>query len=113
MGAAGAAPTRVWNRERRSVVLLAGRWLDLYLMIMPPFSSGKPRIGIWEIGLVAGLVGAFGGLVYAGWSSLSGRTEQIKYGLMGSALCGLAWAIVNAMFTAGGQDANIQLQQPN
>jgi hypothetical protein len=34
--------------------------LDLYLMIMPPFSGGKPRIGIWEIGLVAGLVGAFG-----------------------------------------------------
>ena len=60
-----------------------------------------------------GLVGAFGGLVYAGWSSLSGRTEQIKYGLMGSALCGLAWAIVSAMFTAGGQGANIQLQQPN
>jgi hypothetical protein len=45
---------------RVSIVLLAGRWLDLYLMIMPPFSSGKPRIGIWEIGLVAGLVGVFG-----------------------------------------------------
>lgn len=45
---------------RVSIVLLAGRWLDLYLMIMPPFSGGKPRIGIWEIGLVAGMVGAFG-----------------------------------------------------
>jgi len=45
---------------RVSIVLLAGRWLDLYLMIMPPFSGGKPHIGIWEIGLVAGLVGAFG-----------------------------------------------------
>lgn len=43
-----------------SIVLLAGRWLDLYLMIMPPFSGGKPQIGIWEIGLVAGLVGVFG-----------------------------------------------------
>jgi hypothetical protein len=42
-----------------SVVLLAGRWLDLYLMIMPPFSAGKPRIGIWEIGMVAGLAGVF------------------------------------------------------
>jgi len=45
---------------RVSIVLLAGRWLDLYLMIMPPFSGGKPRIGVWEIGLVAGMVGAFG-----------------------------------------------------
>jgi hypothetical protein len=45
---------------RVSIVLLAGRWLDLYLMIMPPFSGGKPQIGIWEIGLVAGLVGVFG-----------------------------------------------------
>jgi len=45
---------------RVSIVLLAGRWLDLYLMIMPPFSGGKPRIGIWEIGLAVGLVGAFG-----------------------------------------------------
>ena len=47
-----------------------------------------------------GLVGAFGGLVFAGWAALSGRTEQIKYGLLGAVLCGLAWAIVNAMFTA-------------
>jgi hypothetical protein len=45
---------------RVSIALLVGRWLDLYLMIMPPFSGGKPRIGIWEIGLVAGLVGVFG-----------------------------------------------------
>ncbi|HEV2400582.1 MAG TPA: hypothetical protein VGS27_26830 [Candidatus Sulfotelmatobacter sp.] len=44
---------------RVSIVLLTGRWLDLYLMIMPPFSVGKPRIGIWEIGMAAGLVGVF------------------------------------------------------
>jgi len=44
---------------RVSIVLLAGRWLDLYLMIMPAFSGGKPRIGIWEIGMVVGLAGAF------------------------------------------------------
>ena len=45
---------------RVSIVLLAGRWLDLYLMVMPPFSGGKPHVGIWELGLVAGLVGVFG-----------------------------------------------------
>jgi hypothetical protein len=59
------------------------------------------------------IIGAFAGLVFAGWAALSGRTEQIKYGLMGSALCGLAWVIVTAMFQAGGQGTNIQLQQPN
>ena len=42
---------------RVSIVLLAGRWLDLYLMIMPPFSGGRPHVGIWEIGLAAGLAG--------------------------------------------------------
>jgi hypothetical protein len=50
---------------RVSIVLLAGRWLDLYLMIMPPFSGGKPRIGIWEIGMTAGLVGGFGLSLFA------------------------------------------------
>ena len=59
------------------------------------------------------LVGAFGGLVFAGWQAKMGRTEMIKYGLLGSALCGLAWAIVSAMFAAGGQSVSIQLQAPN
>jgi hypothetical protein len=60
-----------------------------------------------------GAIGAFGGLVFAGWAAKMGRTEMIKYGLLGSALCGLAWAIVTAMFAAGGQSVSIQLQQPN
>ena len=48
-----------------AIVLLAGRWLDLYLMIMPSFSSAKPQVGVWEIGLAAGLAGAFGLGVFA------------------------------------------------
>ena len=44
---------------RVSIILLVGRWLDLYLMIMPPFSGGKPHINLWEIGMAAGLVGIF------------------------------------------------------
>ena len=59
------------------------------------------------------LVGCFGGLVFAGWAAKMGRTEMIKYGLLGSALCGLAWAIASAMFAAGGQSVSIQLQAPN
>jgi hypothetical protein len=42
-----------------AVVLLAGRWLDLYLMIAPPFMGASPRIGLLEIGLMAGAVGVF------------------------------------------------------
>jgi len=51
---------RVGILVRVSIVLLVGRWLDLYLMIMPSFSGGKPHFGVWELGLVAGLVGVFG-----------------------------------------------------
>ena len=60
-----------------------------------------------------GVVGAFAGLVFSGWAALTGRTEHIKYGFIGSALCGLAWVIVTSMFSAGGQQTSIQLQQPN
>ncbi len=47
------------------VVLLVGRWLDLYLMIMPPIVGEVPTIGIWEVGMVGGAVGVFV-LVFAG-----------------------------------------------
>lgn len=33
-----------------AILLLVGRWLDLYLMIVAPFSPGSPPFGIWEIG---------------------------------------------------------------
>ncbi len=41
------------------LVLLAGRWLDLYLMIMPSFVAGAPPFGAMEIGLAAGGLGLF------------------------------------------------------
>ncbi len=41
------------------IVLLAGRWLDLYLMIMPPFAGKQPPIGLLEVGLAAGGFGVF------------------------------------------------------
>jgi hypothetical protein len=41
------------------VVLLAGRWLDLYLMIMPTFAGRELPIGGVEIGLMAGGFGLF------------------------------------------------------
>ena len=41
-----------------------GRWLDLYLLIMPPFAGAVPVFGIWEIGMMFGAVGAFSLLMF-------------------------------------------------
>src|SRR5258707_9488071 len=46
------------------------------------------------------LIGAFGGLVLVGWQAKMARTEMIKYSLLASALRGLAWSIVRAIFSA-------------
>ncbi len=42
-----------------SWVILVGRWVDLYLMIAPPFVGENPVFGIWEIGISAGAAGLF------------------------------------------------------
>ncbi len=39
-----------------AIVLLAGRWLDLYLMIAPPFIA-TPKVGIVELGAATGCIG--------------------------------------------------------
>ncbi len=43
-----------------AVIVLLGRWLDLYLMILPPVSGTHPEISAWEIGAAMGMVGLFG-----------------------------------------------------
>lgn len=53
------------KRNRRvlagvAAVVLIGRWLDLYLMIMPSIVGERPHIGLWEVGLLAGGAGLFG-----------------------------------------------------
>jgi len=40
-------------------LLLAGRWLNLYLMIQPVFEPSAPVLGIWEIAPIAGAVALF------------------------------------------------------
>ncbi len=40
-----------------AVVVLAGRWLDLYLMIVPPFSPSGPPFGVWEMAAILAMVG--------------------------------------------------------
>ncbi len=43
---------------RVAALLLVGRWLDLYLMIMPPATGAAvPQVGLLEIGLFAGAIG--------------------------------------------------------
>lgn len=42
-----------------AIAILAGRWLDLYLMIAPPLSGPRPQFGIIELGVLAGAVGLF------------------------------------------------------
>jgi hypothetical protein len=42
---------------RVALVVLVGRWLDLYLLIGPPVVGPTPVFGVWEAGV---LLGAFG-----------------------------------------------------
>ena len=42
-----------------SLVVLLGRALDLYLMIIPPFAGAKPMFGVWEAGVLLGTAGLF------------------------------------------------------
>jgi hypothetical protein len=48
-----------------AVVVLAGRWLDLYLAILPGFGEPTAASAPWEVGLLAGAAGLFG-LVFLG-----------------------------------------------
>ena len=43
-----------------SLLVLVGRWLDLYLMILPSTGEGDPAIGFCEMGAIALVVGALG-----------------------------------------------------
>ncbi len=70
-----------------------------------------------NLGQVAGVLNAigillfFGGLLMAAIMFMIGRTEYLKYGLVGAGVGGLAWVIVNTFFQAGnGVDPGIQLQ---
>jgi hypothetical protein len=55
-----AAKRRAGVLAAVALVVLAGRWLDLYLQVVPP-SGGAPLAGApWEIALAAGAAGLFG-----------------------------------------------------
>ena len=58
-----------WTKRRAGVLaavcllVLAGRWLDLYLAILPSAGEPTPAGVLWEVGLAVGAMGLFG-LVY-------------------------------------------------
>jgi hypothetical protein len=53
------------KRQRQTLgwvaaIVLVGRWIDVYLLIFPGIVGASPRIGLCEIGLTVGAIGAFG-----------------------------------------------------
>ena len=42
-----------------AVVVLLGRWLDLYLMIQPAAAGSNPQFGLWEVAAIAGTLAIF------------------------------------------------------
>ena len=48
-----------WVLARIAVLLLVGRWLDLYIMITPGYFPESPPMGVWEVGPPLAVVAAF------------------------------------------------------
>jgi hypothetical protein len=42
-----------------AIIVLLGRWVDLYLMIFPPLVGQTPVFGFWEVGTILGGIGLF------------------------------------------------------
>jgi hypothetical protein len=51
-----------------AVVVLVGRWLDLYLMVFPATTGTGPVFGLWEVAGACFLIGAFGWLFFQSFS---------------------------------------------
>jgi len=50
------------------IIILIGHWIDLYWMILPPFMTTGPQLGIWEIGPIAGALSAAAYLTFRAFS---------------------------------------------
>jgi hypothetical protein len=54
-----------WSKRNEGLLLkvcaiiMIGRWVDLYWMILPPFLKSGPEVSIWEVGPMAGSVALF------------------------------------------------------
>lgn len=43
--------------SRIAIIVLAGRWIDLYAMIVPSNAPSGPRFGLWEVAALCCLIG--------------------------------------------------------
>lgn len=74
------------------------------MRLIPILAQGQLQ---QNLGQVAGVLHAialvlfFGGLLMSAIMFMIGRTEYLKYGLVGAGLGGLAWIIVSTFFNAG------------
>lgn len=44
---------------RVCMIIMIGHWIDLFWMILPPFMPASPKFSLWEVGPMAGVIGAF------------------------------------------------------
>ncbi|NOZ38763.1 MAG: hypothetical protein GXP24_00880, partial [Planctomycetes bacterium] len=47
-----------------AVIVLIGRWVDLYIMVFPSTIGPTPAFGLWEVASLGLLVGAIGWLFF-------------------------------------------------
>lgn len=62
-----------------AIVVLVGRWVDLYVMVFPPTVGESPVIGIWEVAGVCLLIGSFGLLFARAFSRAASAPEGDPY----------------------------------
>ena len=91
--------------------------MNLALLFMLPILAAGDLVT--SLSAVASVLNAiaillfFGGLLMAAIMFMIGRTEHLKYRLVGAGLGGLAFVIVNTFFTSGtGVDPGLQLEAP-
>ncbi len=87
-----------------------------FLLEAPILAAGNLVTSLSNVASVLNAIAIvlfFGGLLMAAIMFMIGRTEYLKYGLVGAGLGGLAFVIVNTFFTAGtGVDPGLQLAAP-
>ncbi len=64
---------------RVAVVVLLGRWVDLYVMVFPATLGETPVFGVWEVAAMCCLTGATGLLFFRAFSAAAPVPERDAY----------------------------------
>ncbi|MFT7620540.1 MAG: hypothetical protein ACI97A_004197 [Planctomycetota bacterium] len=62
--------------KRVALLLLVGRWIDLYVIVTPTSSPDMPPLGIWEIATPVGAFAVF--FLWVGWRLDHKRREKLQ-----------------------------------